>query len=230
MSSRWLPLESNPDVMNKFLQNVGVPSQWNMVDVVDLSDDMLQNVPQPVAAVLLLFPGGDKYEEFIQQQEEEIQGQTVNDDVYFMKQTIKNACGTIALIHAVANNAEKISLDNDSVLQQFIEETKGLSSEERGQALEQNESISAAHEACAQEGQTQVPGSDEDVALHFVTFVQFDGTLYELDGRKSVPINHGSTSDDSFLQDACRVCKEFMERDPDNVNFTVVALTASADM
>ena len=32
------------------------------------------------------------------------EGQEVSPDVYFMKQTIGNACGTIGLIHAVANN------------------------------------------------------------------------------------------------------------------------------
>jgi ubiquitin carboxyl-terminal hydrolase L3 len=32
------------------------------------------------------------------------EGQEVSSDVYFMKQTIGNACGTIGLIHAVANN------------------------------------------------------------------------------------------------------------------------------
>jgi ubiquitin carboxyl-terminal hydrolase L3 len=45
-----------------------------------------------------------------------------------------------------------------------------------------------------------------------------------LDGRKSFPINHGSTDVDSFLVDAAKVCREFMERDPSEMHFTVVAL------
>lgn len=30
------------------------------------------------------------------------------DDVYYMKQTVGNACGTVAVIHALANNKNSI--------------------------------------------------------------------------------------------------------------------------
>lgn len=47
-----------------------------------------------------------QYETFKQEEEEKLkeQPQEVSPDVYFVKQTIGNACGTIGLIHAVANN------------------------------------------------------------------------------------------------------------------------------
>lgn len=45
-----------------------------------------------------------------------------------------------------------------------------------------------------------------------------------LDGRKAFPINHGPTSADTLLEDACNVVKKFMERDPEEVKFTIVAL------
>jgi hypothetical protein len=51
-----------------------------------------------------------------------------------------------------------------------------------------------------------------------------DGDLYELDGRKRFPINHGPTSESTLLEDACRVIKGFMERQPGEVRFTMVAL------
>lgn len=34
-------------------------------------------------------------------------GQQVSDDVYFVKQYVHNACGTMALIHSIANNRDK---------------------------------------------------------------------------------------------------------------------------
>jgi len=33
-------------------------------------------------------------------------GQIVSDDIYYMKQFIQNACGTIGIIHALGNNIE----------------------------------------------------------------------------------------------------------------------------
>lgn len=44
------------------------------------------------------------------------------------------------------------------------------------------------------------------------------------DGRKAFPINHGPSSADTLLEDACRVVRAFMDRDPEEVKFTIVAL------
>lgn len=43
----------------------------------------------------------------MQETEVEEKGQTVSDNVFYLKQIVTNACGTIALIHSVANNSEK---------------------------------------------------------------------------------------------------------------------------
>lgn len=50
---------------------------------------------------------------------------------------------------------------------------------------------------------------------------------FHSDGRKPYPINHGVSSADTVLEDACRVVKEFMARDPEEVRFTIVALAAT---
>ena len=59
-------------------------------------------------------------------------------------------------------------------------------------------------------------------------FSHIDGHLYELDGRKSFPINHGVSTYDTVLEDSCRVVKEFMSRDPEELRFTIIALAAVA--
>lgn len=38
------------------MENLGVPSDWQIVDVYGLEPDLLATVPQPVLAVMLLFP------------------------------------------------------------------------------------------------------------------------------------------------------------------------------
>ncbi|GBP62337.1 Ubiquitin carboxyl-terminal hydrolase isozyme L3 [Eumeta japonica] len=223
-----IPLESNPEVMNKFLQKLGVSSKWNIVDVMGLDPEMLSWVPQPVAAVMLLFPSSDAYEQHKKQEEIDIlaKGQEVSNNIFFMKQNISNACGTIALVHSVANNTDLIEL-SDGIIKKFLDEAKGLDASARGALLEKSEGIINAHKELAQEGQTHTPSADEPVNHHFITFVQKDGSLYELDGRKAFPINHGSTTSDNFLEDAAKVCKSFMAQDPNEVRFTVVALVAA---
>lgn len=224
----WVPLESNPDVMNKYLQKLGMPPKWQMVDVLGLDPELLPSVPRPALAVILLFPTSPKYEEHKTQQEEEVKekGQTVSENVFYLKQVVENACGTIALIHSVANNTDRIQL-GDGHLKQFLEDAQALTPDERGELLQKAEGIINTHKQLALEGQTEAPDSSTPVNYHFVAFVQKDGSLYELDGRKSFPINHGPTTEDTFLEDAAKVCQQYMARDPDELHFTVVALAAA---
>ena len=57
---RWLPIESNPTVMNQFLHKLGMPISWAMTDVYGLDDGLLDMIPQPAVALLLLFPINEK--------------------------------------------------------------------------------------------------------------------------------------------------------------------------
>nr|XP_012144029.1 PREDICTED: ubiquitin carboxyl-terminal hydrolase isoform X3 [Megachile rotundata] len=146
--------------------------------------------------------------------------------VYHMKQYIHNACGTIAIIHSIANNLDRINLQ-DGFLKTFLTDSKNLSFMERGELLMKSQEISNTHEELAHEGQTEVPSQETPIYHHFVAFIQRNGVLYELDGRKSGPIEHGATSPETLLEDAARVCQEYMARDPEEVCFTVVALVNS---
>ncbi|XP_069495482.1 ubiquitin carboxyl-terminal hydrolase isozyme L3 [Ambystoma mexicanum] len=194
-----------------------------------MEPDLLDMVPKPVCAVLLLFPVTETYEEYKAEEESRIRdhGQELSPSLYFMKQTISNACGTIGLIHAVANNKTILTFDSDSALLRFLRESSPMSPEEKALFLEKDESIRVTHESSAQEGQSEAPSIDDKVDLHFITFIQHHGVLYELDGRKPFPINHGPSSSDTLLEDAIEVCKQFMERDPDELRFTVVAFAKS---
>lgn len=225
-SQRWLPLESNPEVMTKFLRCLGMKETWAFGDVYGLEAELLSMVPRPVCAVLLLFPITERYEAFKKEEEERLKGkQDISSDVYFIKQTIGNACGTIGIIHAVANNLKYLDFVSDSALKMFVEKTSQMNPEQRAAFLEKDDSIRVTHESSAQEGQTEAPSADERVNLHFIAFVNVGGQLYELDGRKPFPIVHGKTSEDTLLEDAVNVCKVFMARDPDEVCFNLIALS-----
>ncbi|CAK9797259.1 Ubiquitin carboxyl-terminal hydrolase [Anthophora quadrimaculata] len=226
----WVPMESNPEVMTKFLHKLGVTEDWSIVDVYGLEPDLLALVPKPVVAVILLYPLSKKSDNGLEDEEEKVKGvdtSTARDlSVYHMKQYIHNACGTIALIHSVANNQDIVGLKN-GFLKTFLQDSEGLSFEECGKLLMESHDISCTHKELAQEGQTEAPGEYVPVYHHFVALTHKNGILYELDGRKSAPVNHGPTSPETLLEDAARVCKEYMARDPEEMCFTVLALANS---
>ncbi|KFM71521.1 Ubiquitin carboxyl-terminal hydrolase isozyme L3, partial [Stegodyphus mimosarum] len=225
-SPKWLPMESNPEVMNKFLKNMGVPEQWKISDIISFDEECLSKIPRPCLAVLFLFPKSTKYHE--QCEKLKCEESEKHKEVFFMKQQITNSCGTVALIHAIANNVEFLKLSSDSCLQKFMEDTKGKNPQEIGLLLSNCKEIAAAHGASAEEGQTETPSEDEESKLHFITFVNVGSKLYELDGLKNSPICHGPTTADTFLQDACKICKEHMERDSDSHNFTALSFGAAS--
>ncbi|XP_074243698.1 ubiquitin carboxyl-terminal hydrolase isozyme L3 isoform X1 [Saimiri boliviensis] len=167
---RWLPLEANPEVGAQFLKQLGLHPNWQFVDVYGMDPELLSMVPRPVCAVLLLFPITEKYEVFRTEEEEKIksQGQDVTSSVYFMKQTISNACGTIGLIHAIANNKDKMHFESGSTLKKFLEESVSMSPEERARYLENYDAIRVTHETSAHEGQTESssPSSSQPHSSH----------------------------------------------------------------
>ncbi|KAL7983924.1 hypothetical protein Chor_000800 [Crotalus horridus] len=131
-------LPARPSVSRQFLRQLGIHASWQFVDVYGSDPELLGLVPRPVCALMLLFPVTEKYETFRMKEEETIKakGQEVKPGVYFMKQTISNACGTIGLIHAIANNRDKIDFEKDSSLKKFLDESVPMSPEQRAKYLE----------------------------------------------------------------------------------------------
>ncbi|KAK8614086.1 hypothetical protein V6N13_122461 [Hibiscus sabdariffa] len=220
-AKRWLPLEANPDVMNQFLWGLGIPeTEAECCDVYGLDDELLAMVPQPVLAVLFLYPITSQTEEERLQQDNE--KRNVSRKVYFMKQTVGNACGTIGLLHSVGNVTSEIKLQEGSFLDRFFKSTATMDPLERAAFLEKDGEMEVAHTVAASAGETE---ASDNVDTHFICFTCVDGELYELDGRKSGPISHGPSSPSGLLQDAAKVIKGMIQKNPESLNFNVIALT-----
>merc|ERR1711981_792917 len=110
-------------------------------------------------------------------------------------------------------------------MSQFLKDTSSLNPEQRAEFLKTAQSLSSAHESAAREGSTATPDLDAKVNLHFIVFVEKEGNLYQLDGRKSTPVNCGPSSPDTLLTDAVQVIQGFMNRDPSSVEFNMLALS-----
>lgn len=219
----WLPLESDPELLNQFLVRLGARGPLQFHDVFGFDDELLAMVPQPVRAALLLFPITEASEAAKKEEEEKGAGSgPAPDGLFYMKQRVGNACGTIAMVHAVANLRDEFELEEGKFFANFLDGTKGMDANERADALGESRDLEEGHEDVARQGGSAIP---QNVNLHFVAFVRGpDGALWELDGRKAGPISHGPTGDADFLKDVVKVTRGFMERDPANVNFNLIAL------
>ncbi|KAL0727663.1 hypothetical protein Bca4012_023756 [Brassica carinata] len=232
-AKRWLPLEANPEVMNQFLWGLGLaPDAAECNDVFGLDDELLEMVPKPVLAVLFLYPITKKSEEERIEQDKEIKEKVHSEKVYFMKQTVGNACGTIGLLHAIGNITSEIKLSEGSFLDNFFKSTANMTPMERARFLENDSQIEDAHSVAVTAGETPVNfpppislNATDDADTHFICLACVDGELYELDGRKAGPISHGASSPATLLKDSTKVMKKFIEKNPDTLNFNVIAIS-----
>jgi ubiquitin carboxyl-terminal hydrolase L3 len=106
-NKHFLPLESNPDIFTELAHKLGLSSSLVFQDVLSLDDpELLGFLPRPVFALVLVFPTTDDYEKRVQIEDaelEELQTCEGTGKVVFFKQTINNACGLYAILHAVCN-------------------------------------------------------------------------------------------------------------------------------
>lgn len=217
---RWFPLESNPELVNDYVRKLGFTGSYDFVDVFSTEDWALQMIPQPVQAVMLLYPLTKVQTSYADPPETV---KTDSKDVWFIKQRIGNACGTIALLHAMLNGP-KDRFASDSWLSSFATATDSMTPLERAEHLEGDKQIAEKHDqATSSERNSTSRGSLEDnVLTHFVALVEVNGELFELDGRKAGPVSHGPC--ENLLVDACKVIKKFMDRDPAEMRFTIMAM------
>ncbi|CAE7310422.1 UCHL3 [Symbiodinium necroappetens] len=240
----WLALESNPAVFTEFSQRIGLPARWQFCDVLGLDKELLGMVPRPVAACVLLFPCSERIYAARREQDAALRaGGSLrgaspchDDGVFFLKQVIGfgNACGTVACLHATSNARDWMSLAQDAPLERFVQLQASSTPEQRGEALLNDASLRQSSETAAtsEAAQTQCPDRHgPPLDHHFAAFARSrQNRIIELDGTKRGPVDHGPTSEASFLEDvAAAVKRNFMDVEPDLLDFSLLALAANTE-
>jgi ubiquitin carboxyl-terminal hydrolase L3 len=170
MSKKWFPLESNPAVMNSYCERMGLKIDcFSFQDVFSTEEWALSMIAQPVLGVLMLFPIKEESEQYADEESTRIEenGQVVSVNVYYMKQYVGNACGTVGILHAIGNAKNRLLIEPNSYLENFFNVTSTMSPDDIAAYLENDREIELTHEAAAAEGQSD---QDIDVNNHFVCF------------------------------------------------------------
>lgn len=176
-----VPLESNPEVFSDFAYGLGLDKSYGFVDIYSLSDpDLMAFTPSPVKALILLFPLNDFFE--TSKDDAPAISEPSGEPIWF-RQSIKNACGLYALLHSLSNNSQL--LQDESKLLQYLQSHPAAGNKYADKPTDEFIlSISETNADRFESGQSKAPDADEDVNLHFTTFVEKDGKIYELDGRR----------------------------------------------
>ncbi|KAH6604194.1 hypothetical protein Trco_007640 [Trichoderma cornu-damae] len=233
----FIPLEANPQLLTTLIHKLGVSPALQMHDVYSLTEpELLAFIPRPALALLLVFPISAAYESHRMAEDSlvaEYAGTGDAEPVLWWKQTIRNACGLMGLLHAVANGPARDFIAGGSTLDDLIKKSTPLGPPERARLLERTQALADAHKEAAIEGDTAAPDAQDDVDLHYVCFVKGDdGSLWELDGRRKGPINRGSLGKDEDVLSGKGLslgALKFLEREGGDLRFSAVALAGTLD-
>ncbi|KAF3767892.1 cysteine proteinase [Cryphonectria parasitica EP155] len=233
----FIPLEANPELMTNLLHTLGLSPELAMHDVYSLTDrDLLSFIPGPAHALLLVFPVNAAYTSHRLAEDAtlpEYHGKGENEPVVWFRQTIRNACGLMGLLHATANGSARAKVEPGSDLDKLLKEAVSLDPIERTKLLETSQSLARAHYSAASQGDTAAPQATDDVDLHYVCFVKTDdGTLWELDGNRKGPLDRGKLeSDEDVLSEKALTLgpRRFFEWGGEDIRFNAVALAKNLD-
>ncbi|KAL7837057.1 hypothetical protein SRHO_G00267680 [Serrasalmus rhombeus] len=213
MNKGWLELESDPGLFTLLVEDFGVKG----VQVEEIYD--LQSKCQgPVYGFIFLF-------KWIEERRSRRKVSTLVDetsvidddivnDMFFAHQLIPNSCATHALL-SVLLNCSGVELGN--TLSRMKAFTKGFNPESKGYAIGNAPELAKAHNSHARPEPRHLPEKQNGIsavrtmeAFHFVSYVPIKDRLFELDGLKAYPIDHGPWGEEEEWTDKAR--RVIMER------------------
>ncbi|XP_044307184.1 ubiquitin carboxyl-terminal hydrolase BAP1 isoform X2 [Varanus komodoensis] len=213
MNKGWLELESDPGLFTLLVEDFGVKG----VQVEEIYD--LQSKCQgPVYGFIFLFKWIEERRSRRKVSTLVDETSVIDDDIvnnmFFAHQLIPNSCATHALLSVLLNCS---SVDLGPTLSRMKEFTKGFNPESKGYAIGNAPELAKAHNSHARPEPRHLPEKQNGIsavrtmeAFHFVSYVPIKGRLFELDGLKVYPIDHGPWAEDEEWTDKAR--RVIMER------------------
>ncbi|KAL1440251.1 hypothetical protein MTO96_009556 [Rhipicephalus appendiculatus] len=193
LADGWLELESDPGLFTLLLEDFGVKGVQ-----VDEIYDLQKSIEGPVYGFIFLFKWIEERRsrrKVVVQEEKFVEKEEIVNSIFFAHQIVPNSCATHSLL-SILLNCSKIYLG--STLTRLKEYTRNMDPENKGYAIGNTPELARAHNTHAkpeprqpQEKPHGVPMGRTMEAFHFVSYVPIDGRLYELDGLKPYPIDHG---------------------------------------
>ena len=198
----WRELESDPGLFTLLIEDYGV--QGVKVDEIY---DVSKRIEGVVYGFVFLFRWGEDRrarnmrKKFLITEDSYVMDSEVVNQMFFAHQIVNNSCATHALLSVLLNCTD---IDLGPTLGKLEEFSAGLDPESKGLAIANMPELARAHNKHAKPSHTVIPppgGRRASVissahallpeTYHFVSYVPIGTRLFELDGLKEFPIDHG---------------------------------------
>ncbi|XP_028303912.1 ubiquitin carboxyl-terminal hydrolase BAP1 isoform X2 [Gouania willdenowi] len=213
MNKGWLELESDPGLFTLLVEDFGVKG----VQVEEIYD-LQSKCQSPVYGFIFLFKWIEerrsrrKVNTLVD--ETSVIDEEIVNDMFFAHQLIPNSCATHALLSVLLNCG---GVQLGTTLSRIKAFTKGFSPESKGYAIGNAPELARAHNSHARPEPRHLPEKQNGIsavrtmeAFHFVSYVPIKDRLFELDGLKAYPIDHGPWGEEEEWTDKAR--RVIMER------------------
>lgn len=221
-SGGWCTIESDPGVFTELVEQLGVRG-IEFQEVFALDDESLSSFGSVYGLIFLFKYRGNFSERPVVS--------PLPEGLFFAKQVVQNACATQAILSVLLNTSpDQVHIGKD--LSEFKEFAEGLDEESRGFAIGNSEIIKSVHNSFRPHVSLEIGHEDDPKgeAFHFVSYVWFNGKVYELDGLQSGPIEVGvCEARDSWLSIATpsiqsRIAEYTSSGQPEEIRFNLMAL------
>jgi ubiquitin carboxyl-terminal hydrolase L5 len=221
-TGEWCLIESDPGVFTELIRGFGVLGV-QVEELWSLDEQSFDNI-KPVHGLVFLYKW---------RPEETIQGSIVEDsrlkDIFFARQEIKNACATQAILSVLLNISHG-DVELGATLSEFKEFASSFTPTDRGLCLTNSEPIRKVHNSFARQQMFELDDSlakkDEDV-FHFVSYIPINGRLYEMDGLKKGPIDHGLCDQTDWLKSVKPILeKRIQSYTAGEIHFNLMAIVS----
>ncbi|XP_055700625.1 ubiquitin carboxyl-terminal hydrolase calypso [Phlebotomus papatasi] len=194
LTEGWLELESDPGLFTLLLEDFGVEG----VQVEEIYD-LQKPLEGPVYGFIFLFRWIEERRarrKIVETIDIFVKDEEAVNSIFFAQQMVPNSCATHALLSVLLNCS---GLHLGDTLGRLKVHTKGMCPENKGWAIGNTPELACAHNSHAMPQAKRRLDKSSGVstgrftgeAFHFVSFVPINGHLFELDGLKPFPMDHG---------------------------------------
>uniref|UniRef100_A0A182PP48 Ubiquitin carboxyl-terminal hydrolase n=1 Tax=Anopheles epiroticus TaxID=199890 RepID=A0A182PP48_9DIPT len=225
-AGEWCLIESDPGVFTELIKEFGVDGV-QVEELWSLDEQSFKDL-EPIHGLVFLF----KWVNDDEPAESIVQDSRL-EKIFFAKQVINNACATQAIL-SILLNANHPDINLGTTLTDFKEFACTFDAYNKGLALSNASQIRTVHNSFARQTLFELDNksSGKEDVFHFVGYVPIDGRLYELDGLKEGPIDHGAVGPGQDWLNVVRpiIEKRMMKYSEGEIHFNLMALVSDRQM